>query len=137
MEIWRWLRVQWDRAAAAVSFVVGLLGLLLGWTGASGVSLPSEQIPYLASDTVLGLFALGTAATLWLSADLRDEWRSLDQINEHLEELLQRADHDGPSASLARDAVRAVHGEMADTYSARPPAAAKRPTPIGGRRVAP
>jgi hypothetical protein len=29
---------------------------------------------------VAGLFALGAAATLWLSADLRDEWRKLDEI---------------------------------------------------------
>jgi hypothetical protein len=81
MEFWRWVRCQWDRVAAFVAFVTGLVALLLGWIGISDSSLPSEQIPYLASDTVLGLFALGTAATLWLSADLRDDWRKLDDMH--------------------------------------------------------
>jgi hypothetical protein len=81
MEFWRWVRCQWDRVAAFVAFVTGLVALLLGWIGISNSSLPSEQIPYLASDTVLGLFALGTAATLWLSADLRDDWRKLEDMH--------------------------------------------------------
>jgi hypothetical protein len=63
-----------------VAAVLGLVALLLGWLGVSRSSLPSQQIPYLASGAVLGLFALGVAATLWLSADLRDEWRKLDDI---------------------------------------------------------
>jgi hypothetical protein len=67
--------------SAFVAFVTGLVSLLLGWIGISGSSLPSQQIPYLASDTVFGLFALGTAATLWLSADMRDEWRKLHDIH--------------------------------------------------------
>jgi hypothetical protein len=29
---------------------------------------------------MFGLFALALGATLWLSADLRDEWRKLDDI---------------------------------------------------------
>jgi hypothetical protein len=60
--------------------VAGAVFLILGWHGASGSSLVTEQIPYLASGAVAGLFALGAAATLWLSADLRDEWRKLDEI---------------------------------------------------------
>jgi hypothetical protein len=31
-----------------------------------------------------GLFLLGLAALLWLSADLRDEWRKLDAIDRRL-----------------------------------------------------
>ena len=31
-----------------------------------------------------GLFLLGLGALLWLSADLRDEWRKLDAIDRHL-----------------------------------------------------
>src|SRR5262245_32388035 len=86
MEIWRWVKCQWDRVAAFVAFVAGLISLLLGWIGISDATLPSQQIPYLASATVLGLFALGTAATLWLSADLRDEWRVLDDIRGRMSE---------------------------------------------------
>jgi len=81
MDFYRWVRTQWDRAAAIALVVVGLILLILGWVGVSGVTLPTEQIPYLASDGLLGIFALGVAATLWLSADLRDEWRKLDDIH--------------------------------------------------------
>jgi hypothetical protein len=97
MDFYRWVRTQWDRAAAIVLVIVGLVALILGWVGVSGATLPTEQIPYLSSDGLLGIFALGVAATLWLSADLRDEWRKLDDI--HREIRAGRADDDEASAS--------------------------------------
>ena len=84
MDFYKWVRTQWDRAAAIVLVVVGLVLLILGWVGVSGATLPTEQIPYLSSDGLLGIFSLGVAATLWLSADLRDEWRKLDDIHRDL-----------------------------------------------------
>ena len=98
----RWVRNQWDRTAALVATGTGLLGLLLGWVGVSGATLPSQQIPYLASGGLVGLFALGIAATLWLSADLHDEWRKLDELRDQLEDLnrhlrqTEAADHTPP-----------------------------------------
>jgi hypothetical protein len=85
-ELFRWLRNQWDRTAAALIVVVGLLALLLGWLGISHSTLATEQIPYLASGGLVGLFALGLGATLWLSADLRDEWRKLDDLHRTVRE---------------------------------------------------
>jgi hypothetical protein len=90
MDFFGWVRNQWDRAVAAVAVALGLLAIVLGWVGVSGNGLPSEQIPYLASGAVLGLFLLGVAATLWLSADMRDEWRKLDEIGEQLREANAR-----------------------------------------------
>lgn len=75
-----WVRVQWDRAAAVVAAVTGLAALLLGWWGVSGESYVSKQIPYIVSGALLGIFLIGAAAVLWLSADLRDEWRELRGI---------------------------------------------------------
>ncbi|HWB65633.1 MAG TPA: hypothetical protein VG708_02230 [Mycobacteriales bacterium] len=83
-QLGRWVHHQWDRTLAIVLVAAGLVVIYLGWRGVSGHLLPSEQIPYLASDAVLGLFFLGTAATLWLSADMRDEWRKLDMVVEEL-----------------------------------------------------
>lgn len=80
MNLVTWLRGQWDRAAAVVAAAIGLVLLILGWLGISSVSLQTQQVPYLASGAVGALFALGVAATLWLSADLRDEWRKLDDV---------------------------------------------------------
>jgi hypothetical protein len=85
MEIARWLKTQWDRTAAVVATIVGLVLIGIGWSGISRSTLVTQQIPYLASGGLLGIFLLGAAATLWLSADLRDEWRKLDDIHRALE----------------------------------------------------
>jgi hypothetical protein len=120
MEFWRWVKCQWDRVAAFIAFVTGLLSLLLGWIGISGATLPSQQIPYLASETVLGLFALGTAATLWLSADLHDEWRVLDDIRQRMiedeESLMVSAHGRGSTRTVANAAaLEGERGEYAAT----------------------
>jgi hypothetical protein len=80
MSSYEWLSYQWRRALAVVVAVAGVVLLILGWVGVSGSSLTTAQIPYIASGAVGGLFALGLAATLWLSADLRDEFLTLDEI---------------------------------------------------------
>jgi uncharacterized membrane protein len=80
MELVRLLRNQWDRTTAFVAIVAGLVVLTAGWVGASGTRKVADQIPYIISGAVFGLFLLGMGATLWLSADLRDEWRSLQEI---------------------------------------------------------
>jgi hypothetical protein len=73
-------RLQRDRVAAVVVAALGAVALLLSWIGVSGQGLPAGQIPYLVSGALFSIFAVGLAATLWLSADLRDEWRKLDDI---------------------------------------------------------
>lgn len=113
MEIQRWMRQQWDRVAAAVAVVLGLLALFLGWLGVSAETLPAAQIPYLASGGLLGVFSLGIAAILWLSADLRDEWRKLDQIHQaivagHTTEGVSGGDSDavqGAGAAMQDDGL--------------------------------
>ena len=88
MEALIWAKKQWDRLAAVAAVAAGAIALLLGWFGASGEVNPAGQIPYVISGGLVGVFLLGLGATLWLSADLRDEWRKLDRL-EH-----QRADRD-------------------------------------------
>lgn len=75
-----WLRAQWDRVAAWVSIVLGALALLLGWLGVSNTAYPAAQLPYIVSGGLVGIFLLGVGALLWLSADLRDTWRKLDEL---------------------------------------------------------
>jgi hypothetical protein len=84
VDLYKWLKGQWDRAAAVLALIVGIVSLLLGWFGVSDAKLPAQQIPYLASNGLIGVFALGIAATLWLSADMRDEWRKLDLIHQDI-----------------------------------------------------
>lgn len=87
-DVVRWLKNQWDRAAAVALVVIAGVLFLLGWIGISDSALPTQQIPYLASGGLFGLLALGVGATLWLSADLRDEWRKLDEISDQLGEAV-------------------------------------------------
>lgn len=85
MELKRLLRNQWDRTLAIVLALAGLVAIYLGYRGVADALVPSEQIPYLASGAVGGLFLLGAGATVWLSSDIRDEWRRIDDLIEALE----------------------------------------------------
>ncbi len=86
MELLTWLRTQWDRAGAVALALLGLLALGLGWLGASDTPHLAIQIPYFISGGLTGIFLVGSAAALWLSADMRDEWRELRRLRVLLEE---------------------------------------------------
>lgn len=79
-----WLRLQWDRVGAWVCIVAGAVVLLIGYIGVSGTPYTSEQLPYIVSGGLTGIFLLGVGGMLWLSADLRDEWRKLDDLDRTL-----------------------------------------------------
>jgi hypothetical protein len=97
------IKQQWDRVLALLAAMIGALALVVGWVGVSGVSLVTQQIPYLISGAVVGLVAFGVASTLWISADLRDEWAKLDDI--------YRAVTDQPAAENSpADNAAAVEG---------------------------
>jgi hypothetical protein len=93
-----WVRTQWDRAIALAALIIGLFALLLGWIGVSGSPYVAKQVPYLISGALFGIFMIGAAGVMWLSADLRDEWRELRGIR-----ILLREQSDG--GSLARAAA--------------------------------
>ena len=75
-----WVRAQWDRALATTLFVAGGVALVVAWVGVSRQALTALQVPYVISGGIGGIFLLGLGAVFWLSADLRDEWRKLDQV---------------------------------------------------------
>jgi hypothetical protein len=81
----KYVRAQWDRAGAVVAGLIGLLSLLAGWIGTSTTEHVAKQLPYIASGGLTGIFMLGAAAVLWISADLRDEWRELRSLGEQLQ----------------------------------------------------
>jgi len=86
-----YLRVQWDRAAAIVCAIVGVVLLIAGYRGVSDTEYIAEQIPYVLSFGFGTLVLFTAAAVLWLSADLRDEWRELARQGEQVgEELADR-----------------------------------------------
>ena len=76
------LKSQWDRIAAVGCVVVGLVLLIHGYRGIANSPYVAEQLAYLISEGLGGMFALGVGATLYVSADLHDEWRKLERIEE-------------------------------------------------------
>jgi Flp pilus assembly protein protease CpaA len=84
VDILKFVRTQWDRTGAVVAVLGGLLVLLLGWLGTSDTKYVAQQIPYVMSGGLLAIMLLTIGAVLWLSADLRDEWRELSEQGEVL-----------------------------------------------------
>ena len=75
-----WLRAQWDRAAGVGLMALGAVLLVTGWIGVTGASTTKDQLSYLASGGLGGLFCLGAGVGLLVSANLADEWRKLDEL---------------------------------------------------------
>lgn len=86
-----YLRANWDRVTAWFLIGAGGLALFLGWLGVSRTPLPSEQIPYVVSGGLVGIALIGIGTMLWLSADLRDEWRKLDKLEETVRAAIETA----------------------------------------------
>lgn len=121
MSLLNWVRTQWDRAAALAALVIGLGAFLFGWIGVSGSAYVAAQLPYIVSGALLGIFMVGVAAVLWLSADLRDEWRELRGIRQLLKE--QNAGHVAARSSDERPTEQTtVIPAVADGFSASAPA---------------
>jgi hypothetical protein len=112
MDLRTWLRAQYDRVGAGALVIGGLLALLLGWLGASRTVYATEQIPYLISGAAFGIFLLGVGATMWLSADMRDEWRKLDRIEAKLGPTANSSDGTTNGKSVAE-----VEFDLAETRS--------------------
>jgi hypothetical protein len=107
MSLGRLLRTHWDRAAALAFGLAAVIVLLAGWAGLSATPYVAEQLSYLLSGGIGAVILLGIAATLWLSADLRDEWRELDSIDDSLRDLVRLA-------SAAPPAERPAHLDRFD-----------------------
>ena len=105
MDFGKWVRVAWDRVLAAVFLALVGAVLLTGWLGISHTPYPAEQLPFLLSAGVGGIILAGAAATLWLSADLHDEWLKLDSIDTSLRELVEAGSSLVAPAADSRDVI--------------------------------
>ena len=105
------LRSEWDRAAALAALAVGIAAMINGWVGVSGTAYSAEQMPYVVGGGLVGIFLLGVAAVLWLSADMRDEWRKLDSIDSSLKELVATTTLDADDATVGCRHLVGAHAE--------------------------
>jgi len=84
MKVRTYVKAQWDRVGAWALIGIGFIALLVGWLGISGTTILAGQMPYIVSGGMFGLALIGVGGMLWLSADLKDEWRKLDAIHDEL-----------------------------------------------------
>lgn len=103
MELRDLIRAQWDRVLAGALSLLGLLALLFGYLGVSDQTLPAAQIPYVISGGVVGLVLMGLGAAIWFSADFRDEWRKLDELERVTRALLDGQEIETLHADEASD----------------------------------
>jgi hypothetical protein len=115
MNLLRWCRNEWERTCAVVLIGIGLVVFLLGWVGQQDKSLVTEQIPYVVSGAMFGLLLVLLGATIWLSADLRDEWVKLDRLEEAVTRTAAALEAGERTASAATPA-----GHRATSADARP-----------------
>jgi hypothetical protein len=101
MNVMKWIRNQWDRVTAVGLMVAAALAMLAGWLGVSRSAYPAESMPYIVSGGFFGLLLIGIGAVLWLSADLRDEWRKLDSIEQAWLDVAGAAPGEAPAPSRA------------------------------------
>ena len=72
---------------ALVAGVAGAIAVFVGYFGVSGTLDPAQQLPYLVSGGVGGLFLLGLAATLLFSTDFSATRNEVRQLREEIAEL--------------------------------------------------
>lgn len=101
-----WIRAEWDRVAAAVAVVAGAIALLIGYIRTSNTPFLAEQMPLVISGALGGIFFLSVGAVLWLSADMRDEWRELRSMSVSLEALSEALTTGGLPVATSTDDQR-------------------------------
>jgi hypothetical protein len=126
MDFIKLAKKQWDRSAGIVLSVIGVIALIKGWMGVRGTPVLAEQTRYIVSGGIGAIVLLGLGATLWISADLRDEWRKLDRIEQSLGDGVLRWAGDGSAETIVDVTLaQTVHnGEPATAIPAAPARAA-------------
>jgi hypothetical protein len=111
---------------------------MLGWLGVRSEALTQKQIPYIVSGGLGGLLLVGVGAMLWLSADLRDEWRKLDAIERELaRHQAEASPTDRPTVAWrnrSSPAVRAVDPSATRPRSATQPLVPSAEPPRDGQQ---
>jgi len=115
-DIKTWLRAEWDRVAGVVLVVIGAIALVLGYQGVANSGYVAEQLAYVVSGGLGGLFCLGLGAVFLLRSDLHDHWRQLDRVEAAIR---RERDPSMPLADAPSEPVSEVNGATVIT-PARP-----------------
>lgn len=82
----QYVREHPSRVGAWLCVAGGVVALILGYIGLYDALDTGEQLAYLVSGGIFGLFLLGLGAMLWLSSDLTTERKKLEAVEHHLYE---------------------------------------------------
>ena len=120
MELKTWLRAEWDRVTGFALVVLGAIVLYAGYDGVGGSAYVAEQLAYLVSGGLGGIFLLGVGATFLIRSDLHDHWRQLDRIETVIREQAgaPAAASEVASNGLAARSMAPVIPESDDVASA-------------------
>jgi hypothetical protein len=137
MDLMTWLRAEWDRVLGFGLIALGAVLLVLGYLGVSSSPYVAEQLSYIVSGGLGGLFLLGAGATLLILADLHDEWRKLDRVEAMLSGEVPfpaRPHTNGHApASVPNPAPGSTSGPVAGSHAAAAVAApAPAPAAVAG-----
>jgi hypothetical protein len=129
MELLSWLKLQADRVLAVAAALAGVALLLVGWVGVSSTEFVAEQVPYALSGGIGGLMLLMVGVSLWLSADLSDEWSVLDRLE-------QSQTEDRAERAALEDRLQLLESRLASADSVLAAPGSERPNGrTAGRRA--
>jgi hypothetical protein len=114
MKGWVLLRAEWERVLGVLLITVGGVGLLLGYRGVAESVFVGQQLAYVVSGGLGGVFLGAVGVGMLVSADLHDEWRKLDRIESAIRgdivadasDLLGQADPPSTGADSDRSETR-------------------------------
>jgi hypothetical protein len=119
------------RLAAAIALLIaGAIAVIAGWIGATGTRLVSDQLSYIASSSLTGIFLLGLGSGLVLIDFMAEQQAGNEEIRRLLTSLLAQQGHTGPSP-----AVSSRPGASAPVGRADAPSSSKLVAVKGGRKI--
>ena len=108
---YRWLVQHRRLVLALVAGVAGFTALVIGWVGVSGTVVVADQLAYIASGGLIGLFLLGVAAMAYIGEQRERELARLDEIEVYLGAIaraLNLAEDAPPAERDVRDSVSSL-----------------------------
>jgi hypothetical protein len=88
-ERYRWLVLHRRLVVALVAGAAGFAALVIGWVGVSGTVVVADQLSYIASGGLIGLFLMGVAAIAYIGEQRERELARLTEIEVYLGAIAQ------------------------------------------------